>query len=89
MRSTHSFAINFIKRNCSGNKNKALIYTRISVDGERAEISLKEHIHPNDWDANKEIVKGKTIEVKEFNQHIEDVRFQIKSKYRMLQEAVL
>jgi hypothetical protein len=86
MQTTHSFAINFIKRNCSSDTKKALLYVRITVDGERAEISLKEKINANDWDARREIVKGKNIQVKELNQHIEDIRYQIKSKYRLLQE---
>jgi predicted site-specific integrase-resolvase len=86
MRSAHSFAINFIKRNCIGDKKRALLYARISVDGERAEISLKEQINSDDWDSRKEILKGKTIQVKELNQHIEDVRYQLKTKYRALLE---
>lgn len=87
MRSTHSFAINIIKRTCKSNTKKALLYARISVDGERSEISLKESIIADDWDTAQEIVRGKTTKVKELNQHIEDVRYQIKSKYRMLQES--
>ena len=42
MKSTHSFAIDFIKRLCKEDKKKALMYARITVDGERKEISLKE-----------------------------------------------
>lgn len=87
MRSTHSFAINFIKRVCGTNRNHALLYARISLNGERVEISLKEKITAKDWDGNKEIVKGKSIEVKALNQHIDDIRYQIKSKYRLLQDS--
>ncbi len=86
MQTTHSFAINFIKRSCSSDKTKALLYARITVDGERAEISLKERITASDWNARREIIKGKSIHTKELNQYIEDVRYQVKSKYRLLQE---
>jgi hypothetical protein len=41
MQTTHSFAINSIKRNCSSDTKKALLYVRITVDGERTEILLK------------------------------------------------
>jgi hypothetical protein len=64
----------------------AFIYARITVDGERAEVSTKEKIVANDWDPDKEIVKGKAIEVKEINQHLEEVRHKIRSKYRLILE---
>ena len=87
MRSSHSFAINFIKRSSIGDKKNALLYARITLDGERAEISLKESIQTDDWDGHKELVKGKSSQVKSLNAHIEDVRFRIKSTYRELQQA--
>ncbi len=84
MRSRHSFGIDFIIRRCKEDKTKAFIYARICVDEERKEVSLKEQILASNWDAKQEIVKGKSIEVKAINQTIEDVRFKIKEKYRML-----
>ena len=84
MRTTHSFSIDFIIRRCKDDKNQALIYARITVDEERKEISLKERIDVSDWDARQEIVKGRTEKVKTLNKHIEDVRFKIKEKYRLL-----
>jgi hypothetical protein len=84
MKTTHSFGIDFIIRRCKDNKKRALIYARITVDEERKEISLKEQIDAADWDSKKEIVKGKTEQVKSLNQYIEDVRFRIKEKYRAL-----
>lgn len=67
MESTHTFGIDLLIRKCKHNKKQAFIYARITVDEERAEISTKEKIDVAAWDANKEIVKGKTIEVKEIN----------------------
>ncbi|HEX9503021.1 MAG TPA: Arm DNA-binding domain-containing protein [Patescibacteria group bacterium] len=84
MKTTHSFSIDFLIRRCKENKKKALIYARITVDEERREISLKEQVDVTDWDAKKEIVKGKTEQVKSINLFIEDVRFKIKEKYRIL-----
>lgn len=86
MRSTHSFAINIIKRNCRNDKAKALLYVRITVDNQRAEISLKEEINIAAWDSAREIVTSKGIEAKQLNQHLEAVRFQIKTKYREMRE---
>jgi len=84
MKTTHSFSTDFLIRRCKENKKRALIYARITVDEERKEISLKEQIDAADWDPKKEIVKGKTEQVKSINQYIEDVRYKIKEKYRLL-----
>ena len=84
MKTTHSFSIDFIIRRCKDNKKQALIYARITVDEERKEISLKERINVTDWDPQQEIIKGRTEQVKALNKNIEDVRFKIKEKYRLL-----
>ena len=50
MKTTHSFSIDFVTRLCKENKKFALIYVRITVDGERPkEISIKEKIVAADW----------------------------------------
>lgn len=89
MRTTYTFSIDFFKRTCRGNKKKgkAHIYARIWVDGEPAEISLKEEISENDWDPQAEQVKGRSIRAKSINDHIDDVREKIRNKYRVLQQA--
>ena len=80
MKTTHSFAIDFLIRRCKDDKQQALIYARITVDEDRKELSLKERINAVDWDPAKEIVKGKTEQIKSLNKNIEDVRFKIKEK---------
>jgi hypothetical protein len=87
MESIHTFAIDFLIRRCKEDKKQAYIFARITVDEERAEISTKERIKADDWDPDQEIVKGKSIQVKEINQHIEDIRHKVRSKYRMLRES--
>lgn len=84
MRSKHTFAINFLKRNCKNDKTKAIVYARITIDEEDTEISLKERISVSDWDTELEMVNGKSIKAKALNQYIDDVRFKIKEKYRAL-----
>ena len=59
MRSTHSFNVDFILRKCKGDEKYGLIYARITVDGERKEISIKEKIECNEWDSRREQVIGK------------------------------
>lgn len=87
MRATHSFGVDFIIRRNKKDKSKALIYARVTVDGEPKEISIKEHINVEDWDTKRESVKGKSIHVKMINSLIDETRFKIKAKYRFLQEG--
>lgn len=86
MVSTNTFSVNFIIRYNKKNRSVALIYARIMVNGEIKEISLKETIKSADWDTARESVKGKSTQAKAINRYIEDVRFRLKEKYRMLEE---
>jgi hypothetical protein len=86
MRTEISFAIDFIIRLNKIQKHKALLYARVTVNGIRAEISLKEEILVRDWDGKQEIVKGKSEAARTLNHYIEDVRFRLKEKYRMLED---
>ncbi len=84
MKTVSTFSIDFIIRLKKQQKERALLYVRITVNGNRTEISLKEEIITRDWDKKQEIVKGKSKEIKTINNYIEDVRFRLKEKYRML-----
>ena len=50
MRSSHTFTVKFILRMNKMRNHQAPIYARISVDGVRKEMAIKETIAPNDWD---------------------------------------
>ena len=45
-----TFSVLFFVRKTSADTSKFLIYARITVDGKRAEISLKRSIPVNKWD---------------------------------------
>lgn len=84
MRTENTFAIDFIIRLNKTQKDKALLYARVTVNGDRKEISLKHSFNAKDWDGRQEIVKGKSQEARTINNYIEDVRFRLKEKYRLL-----
>ncbi len=65
-----SFGIDFIIRKCKSDKLKANIFVRITVDGLRKELSVKEQILIEDWDGPKEVVRRKSLEVKKINSYI-------------------
>jgi hypothetical protein len=86
MKTDQTFAIDFIIRSRKGKKTSALLYARVTVNGERKEISLKERIKSNDWYKAREMIRGSSVEVKKINRLIDHVRFRLKDKYRILSE---
>ncbi|MGV3458864.1 MAG: site-specific integrase [Flavobacterium sp.] len=85
MRSKNTFGIQFIIRMPKPQKsNQATIYARITVNGRRAEISLKQKVEPKDWDDVKGRAKGKREEIIKLNSHIERVRTIIADGYNDL-----
>lgn len=84
MNSTHTFSVDIIYRRNKTDKEKALLYARITVDGEAKEISLKESISVAEWDSKTETVTGKSIRAKSINNAISEARDGIKQKYRWM-----
>lgn len=85
MKSKNTFGIQFVIRMPKQQKNeKATVYARITVNGRRSEISLKQKIQPKDWDDVKGRAKGKREEIIKLNSHIERVRTIIADGYNDL-----
>jgi hypothetical protein len=80
MKSNNTFSIIFIIRLNKKDKSFALLYARILANGERTEISLKETIKTDEWDAPREMLKRKSPQAKAINKYIEDVRYRLKEK---------
>ena len=85
MKTTHTFGIQFILRSGKKDKTKGIIYARITVETQRAELSLKKTMAVDDWNNNRGIVKGSGLEAKKFNSYLEQVRSQLTDAYRELQ----
>lgn len=85
MKSTSTFGIQFIIRVLGKTRNTdASIYARITVNGQRTEISLKKKIDPKAWDDIKGRAKGKRHEIVKLNNHLERVRSIIADGYHNL-----
>lgn len=89
MQNMQIFSVDFLIRRCKADRTRALIYGRITVNGERVEISLKEQINVAEWNPGRGILKSKSFEAKKINEYIDNVRFRIKDKYRMLETREL
>jgi site-specific recombinase XerD len=67
----------FIKRTKLLKNNEAPILMRITINGERAEISVHRSIHPDQWNKVKGCAKQSTASGKELNHYLDQIRYQI------------
>jgi len=82
MKNTNTFGIQFIIRVFKqGKSSQATVYARLTVNGRRAEISLKQKVDPNVWDDVKGRAKGKSEEIIKLNNHLERIRTLIADGY--------
>jgi integrase/recombinase XerD len=86
MKSIHTFSILFWINRAKLNDGKAPIYARVTVDGKRAEISLKRTIEPESWNPEKGQAKGSREESRTLNAYIEQTRNQIFECYQDIQK---
>ncbi|MET4082988.1 site-specific recombinase XerD [Pedobacter sp. UYP30] len=84
MRTTNSFGVHFILRMNKAKNGSAPIYARISVNGERIEMSLRKTVKIIDWNNIKGLAKPKTIELKTLNNDLEKARGMVSSIYQNL-----
>ena len=78
------FYLNTSKRKKSG---LCPLMGRITIDGQIAQFSLKEDVHPDYWDVKRERVPGKTREQIELNRKIEQTELSIREIYNRIVEA--
>lgn len=90
MRNNSTLAVLIFTRDITYNPEKLTIYARITVDGRRAEISLKRYTSVNVWDVSKGRVIGTTQRARLLNSYLDEVYVQImKAHKQLLQEDKL
>lgn len=67
----------FIKRTKLTKNQEAPIFLRITVDGERSEVSIKRSINPTFWDVQKEAADPRSLYGNGLNQFLNQIRYQI------------
>jgi len=73
--SLDTFSIIFLLKKKKKNKQKMFpIYSRVTINGERIELSTKRSILINNWDRKRQRPKIKTKELKALNYHLEQIR---------------
>lgn len=86
MKTSTTFGVTFFTRLNSKKTDNALIFVRITVNGNRSEISLKRNVSQKLWDKNKGKVKGNSQEARALNNYIQQVRNKLYDSYSELQK---
>ncbi|MBD3661912.1 MAG: hypothetical protein HUJ11_07055 [Arenibacter algicola] len=84
MRSNSTLAVLIFTRDITYNPEKLTIYARITIDGRRAEISLKRYTSVNVWDVSKGRVIGTSQKARLLNSYLDEVYVQIMEAHRQL-----
>lgn len=82
MRTTNSFGVHFILRMNKVKNGIAPVYARISVNGERIEMSLRKSVKVSDWNNVKGLAKPKSSDLKLLNNYLEQARGRLASIYQ-------
>jgi len=84
MRNNSTLTVLIFTRDINYNPEKLTIYARITVDGRRAEISLKRYVGVNVWDVSKGRVIGTTQKARKLNSYLDEVYVQLMDAHKQL-----
>ena len=74
MKTSTTFSILFWLKQSKAKNGEAPLYARITVNGQRAEISLKRKIKIANWNATKNRAKGTNQEARTINEYLNQVQ---------------
>lgn len=82
MKTPNTFTVVFyLKKYKATADGKAPLYVRITVDGKRADISVRQNVDPALWDARKGVARGAKNEARNLNVMLERIRTTIINSY--------
>ena len=84
MKTSSTFSVLYWLKQSSAKNGLAPLYARITVNGKRAELSLKRKLSIADWDSKKNRLKGIGEEAKMVNCYIKQVDSKLFAIYRKL-----
>ncbi len=79
----------YVKRSKMIGNGTVPVYLRITVDGERIEISSKRYVNPDKWNANAQKLNGTGEEVRSLNNYLKTLEHQVYEIHRHLIEKKL
>ena len=86
MKNAVSFGICFIPKSSKAKNGTAPLYARITVNGERIELSLQRRITLILWNEKRSRLKGHSKESKQVNPFLDHTYNKIYKAFRQLQE---
>ena len=84
MRNNSTLKVLIFTRDHTNNPERLTIYARITVDGRRAEISLKRYVSVNDWDETRGRVIGFSQKARLLNSYLDEVYVQLMDSHKQL-----
>ncbi|MFC1734141.1 phage integrase SAM-like domain-containing protein [candidate division KSB1 bacterium] len=83
-----SFSVSFYIRRKHLNKyGETVIYARITINGQRADVSTKRFIIPRFWDEQRGIAKNNNNLLGELNEYLEQIRYKIYGIQKKLNDS--
>jgi len=86
MQSKLTFSILFWTYAARSKNNKTNIYVRITVNGQKANISLKQKVDLHTWDSKRQKSKGNSVKSRTVNLYLDEVKTDIFQCYRDLKQ---
>jgi site-specific recombinase XerD len=74
----------FYPKKSKASLSYALMYVRVTVNGERMEFSINREIELKDWNDQSRRMNGKNPKAKEFNSYLDAVEFRVYEIYKEL-----
>lgn len=82
MRTSETFSILFWIYASRSTNDQTNIYARITVNGKRANLSLKQKVNTSLWDNKRQKAKGNSALAKEINYYLDDTKSKLVQIYR-------
>jgi len=76
------FSVIFYVRKPKTEGEKVPVYARVTINGKRMELSMKQKIRVEDWSGQKGMAKTKKEEFKVLNNYLEQMRASLVECYR-------
>lgn len=84
MKSTQTFSILIWANKARASAKGQSLYARVTVNGRRAEISLKRKADADRWDAANDRMRGNTMEAKTLNLYLQQVKAELYQIYNQM-----
>ncbi|GAC1314091.1 MAG: site-specific integrase [Mucilaginibacter sp.] len=79
----------YVKRSKTTIDGIAPVYLRVTIDGERIEISSKRYVNPDKWNTNGQKLNGNTEDVRALNAYLKTLEHEVYEAHRSMMERKL